>query len=240
MKFHIGTSGWNYDSFVGVLYPPGTAKRRYLEEYARHFHTVELNASFYRSFPEKTWIGWRDRTPEGFVWAVKAPRFITHIRRLDADRESLDRFFARAGLLAEKLGVVLWQLPPSLAFDMELVQGFLARLPGDIRHALEARHASWHRQEVFDLLKAHEIAWVVSDTAGRYPVSVTSTADFSYVRLHGHEQLYRGEYGTKRLRRWLEAVRALPVQEVFWYFDNTDDGSAPKDALLLKEMLGSG
>lgn len=238
MKIHVGTSGWNYETFIGTLYPEGTAKRRFLEKYAERLDTVELNASFYRSFPERTWQGWYDRTPANFIWSVKGPRFITHIRRLEVEEESVSKFMDRAMILEEKLGVVLWQLPPSLSFDTQRAKAFIAMLPRDgIRHAIEARHPSWHSQEVLSLLRAEDIAWVISDTAGRYPMTVSATAAFAYVRLHGHEQLYRGLYGRDRLERWLKSVGKLPVEEVFWYFDNTDDGSAARDALTLKAML---
>ncbi len=236
-KIHVGTSGWNYESFIGTIYQPETPKRRYLETYCTFFDTVELNASFYRSFPEKTWLGWHERTPENFLWSVKASRFITHIRRLKVEKESVDMFFQRAGLLGEKLGVVLFQLPPSLKYDEKVFLDFLDLLPRGIRIALEARHKTWFTPGVLALLETRNIAWTISETAGRYPMLEAFTADFTYVRLHGHSELYRGLYGRERLEKWLELVRSSG-RETFFYFDNTDDGSAARDALTFLEITG--
>ena len=233
---HIGTSGWNYESFVKRLYPPGTPKRKYLEIYSTKLPTVELNASFYRSFPQSTWEGWYRRTPPDFLWAVKAPRFFTHIRRLDVSQDSIDRFWNDIKPLKEKMGAALFQLPPSLKFDKDLLTGFLAMQPPDTKISLEARHPSWHEPQVWDILSKQNVAWVVSDTAGRHPMSLEVTADFAYVRLHGAHELYRGLYGEAMLRKWLSTIREWGI-ETFIYFDNTDDGSAATDALLLQKML---
>ncbi len=236
MSFHVGTSGWNYESFIGTIYDVSTPKRKYLETYCRFFNTVELNASFYRSFPEKTWQGWRSRTPEDFLWSVKASRFITHIRRLQVEKQSVDIFFERARLLKEKLAVVLFQLPPSLKYDREVFLHFLGLLPRDVRLAFEARHESWFCPEVLELLEDRDIAWTISDTAGRYPMLEAFTAKFTYIRLHGHTQLYRGLYGRDRLGKWVDLV-CSSGREAFVYFDNTDDGSAPRDAITFLELL---
>lgn len=233
---HIGTSGWNYESFVTRLYPPGTPKRKYLETYSTKLHTVELNASFYRSFPQSTWEGWYSRTPPDFLWAVKAPRFFTHIRRLDVSQDSINRFWNDIKPLKEKMGAALFQLPPSLKFDRDLLTGFLAMQPQDTKISLEARHPSWHEPQIWDILKKRNVAWVVSDTAGRHPMSLKVTADFAYVRLHGAHELYHGLYGEKLLRKWMGTIRDWGI-ETFIYFDNTDDGSAATDALLLQKML---
>jgi len=234
---HVGTSGWNYESFIGTIYQSHTPKRKYLETYCSFFKTVELNASFYRSFPEKTWQGWYQRTPADFLWSVKASRFITHIRRLKVDQESIDIFFKRTSLLREKLGAVLFQLPPSLKYDEKILTEFLERLPPRVRIALEARHESWTRPEVLEHLERYNIAWTISETAGRYPMLEAFSADFAYIRLHGHSELYRGLYGRRGLERWADLVMTSG-RESFVYFDNTDDGSAARDALTFVEMLG--
>ena len=234
---HIGTSGWNYESFIGKLYPFKTPKRKFLETYSTRLCTIELNASFYRSFSKSTWEGWYRRTPSNFLWSVKAPRFFTHIRRLDVSQESIDRFWNDIGPLRDKMGVTLFQLPPSLKFDETLLINFLGRQPPDKKISLEARHPSWHRPEVWDLLTKFHVAWVVSDTAGRYPMSVEITADFAYVRLHGAKELYRGLYGEDMLSQWLKTIMEWGI-ETFVYFDNTDDGSAAIDALTMRKMVG--
>ncbi len=143
----------------------------------------------------------------------------------------------RCRLLREKLGVLLWQLPPSLPYDRDLLLHFLSMLPPGYRYAIEARHDSWHRQEVLETLHEQEISWVISETAGRYPMTLTATTDLGYIRLHGHSSLYRGEYGRERLERLREKILSLDISEAFIYFDNTDDGSAIKDALMFREIL---
>ncbi len=233
---HIGTSGWNYESFINKLFWAETPKRKFLEIYSTRLKTVELNASFYRSFPLSTWEGWYRRTPPDFLWSVKAPRFFTHIKRLDVSQDSIDRFWSDITPLREKLAVTLFQLPPSLIFDKGLFMKFLGRQPSDKRMSLEARHPSWHEPEVWNLLNEQNVAWVISDTAGRHPMSLEVTADFAYVRLHGPRQLYSGLYGDRMLRRWLKIIKGWGI-ETFVYFDNTDDGSAAIDALLMKRLL---
>ena len=233
---HIGTSGWNYESFVKRIYPPGTPKIKYLQIYSTKLLTVELNASFYRSFPQSTWEGWYRRTPPYFLWAVKAPRFLTHIRRLNVSQDSIDRFWNDIKPLKEKMGVALFQLPPSLKFDKDLLTKFLKMQPPGTKISLEARHPSWHNPQVWEILGKRNVAWVVSDTSGRYPMSIEVTADFAYVRLHGLHELYHGLYGKEMLLKWLSTIMEWGI-ETFIYFDNTDDGSAAADALLLQKML---
>ncbi len=235
-QVHVGTSGWNYESFIGTIYKPDTPKRRYLETYCTFFSSVELNASFYRSFPEKTWAGWHERTPSSFLWSVKASRFITHIKRLAVEKSSVDMFFQRARLLKEKLGAVLFQLPPTLVYDEKLFLDFLALLPDNVKIAIEARHSSWFSDKVLKHIEAKNIAWTISETAGQYPMLKAFTADFTYIRLHGYEELYRGIYGEKRLKDWVDLVKESG-REAFIYFDNTDDGSAAKDALTFLDMI---
>ncbi len=234
---YVGTSGWNYESFIGTIYSPKSPKRKYLEIYCTYFDTVELNATFYRSFPEKTFHGWYSRTPDRFKWSVKMSRYITHIQRLAAPQESLELFWNRVKILKEKLACVLVQLPPSLPYDKSTLEKFLEKNPTDAHIAIEARHKSWHTEEVWELLRRHNVAWVVSHTSGRYPMSEVLTADFAYVRLHGTKGLYRGLYGEENLRKWLKLFRTW-TKPTFVYFDNTDDGSAAKDALILKKLIG--
>ena len=237
-KIHVGTSGWNYEEFVGKIYPMDEPIKKYLEIYAGFFESVELNASFYRSFPEKVWEGWYRRTPDGFLWSVKASRFLTHIKRLDVSRESVERTWDEVRLLREKLGSVLFQLPPNLPFEKDILVRFLGMQPDDKRIAIEARHASWHTEEAWRVLTDYNAAWVISDTAGRYPMSVRITADFSYVRLHGSSGLYEGLYGDERLSEWCRMISQWGI-ETFVYFDNTADGSAALDALSMVKLVRS-
>ncbi len=235
-KIHIGTSGWNYDCFVGKLYPQGTPKRKYLEAYAKQLETVELNASFYRGFPEKIWQGWYSRTPEGFLWSVKASRFLTHIRRLSVSQDEVNRFWQSVTPLKEKMAVALFQLPPNLPYDKGLLLSFLSMQPPGAKIALEPRHTSWHKDEIWRILEKYNVAWVVSHSAGRYPMSILTTANLAYVRLHGTQGLYVGSYGAKELRLWISRIREWNI-ETFVYFDNTADGSAATDALTMLHLL---
>ncbi|MDA8162622.1 MAG: DUF72 domain-containing protein [Desulfobacteraceae bacterium] len=237
-QIHIGTSGWNYRCFIGRIYPDGAPIKKYLEIYADFFESVELNASFYRSFPKKIWQGWYRRTPDGFLWSVKASRFLTHVKRLDVSCESMKRFWDEIEPLGNKLGVVLFQLPPNLPFERGNLTRFLDMQPDGKRIAIEARHSSWHAEEVWRMLSDHNAAWVISDTAGRYPMSVKVTADFSYVRLHGSSGLYEGLYGEERLSEWLSLISRWGI-ETFVYFDNTADGSAALDALGMVKLVQS-
>jgi len=235
-NYFIGTSGWNYETFIGSIYEKDTPKRKYLEHYSKFFNSVELNASFYRSFPQKTWQGWYRRTPKDFLWSVKAPKLITHIKKLKVDKNTIDRFFSMVTILKEKLGVVLFQLPPSLEYDSSLFDAFLTLLPKDIKISIEPRHKSWFIEDFYKKLRERDIALVFSDTGGKYPFEKVYTANFLYIRLHGTKSLYRGAYGYKGLKPWIEIIESFSGAS-YIYFNNTADGSAAQDALLLKKLL---
>ena len=234
----VGTSGWNYDHWEGVFYPEGLARSRRLEHYCLAFNSVEVNSTFYRTMSSSTFDGWRRRTPEGFVWAVKANRFMTHIRRLRGVRDPLDRFMQSLAPLGGKLGPVLFQLPPTLSFDRALALEFLSLRAEGSLWAVEARHPSWATDEALACLEEKGAAWCISDTAGKYPFRVALTAPFSYIRLHGSIRLYASSYGREELEQWAERIRALAV-DTYVYFDNDAMGYAPANALSLKTMLGS-
>jgi uncharacterized protein YecE (DUF72 family) len=232
----IGTSGWNYDHWKGVFYPEGLAKVRWLSHYSSVFSTVEVNATFYRSMLASTFERWRRGTPDGFVWAVKASRFITHVRRLRDAAEPLKRFLDSLAPLGGKLGPVLFQLPPSLSFDSGLLETFRRHLPHGVRCALEARHRSWTGEEALSCLRNSRIAWCISDTAGRYPYLEAVTADFVYVRLHGSRRLYASCYTDEELRSWSEKITSFGL-DTYVYFDNDSMGYAPQNALALRGLL---
>ena len=236
MLVHIGTSGWTYRHWQGLFYPPECPKSRRLEYYAGKFSSVELNATFYRSLPEPTVASWYAKTPPGFCWSVKANRYITHIKRLTHARDPLERFLRALSPLKEKLGPILFQLPPSLAFDEDVFASFCRVLPADLRFALEARHPSWFTQAALAALGRHHIAWCISDTAGRYPYLETDTAEFIYIRLHGSRTLYASEYTEQELCIWAEKIKAWG-KETYVYFDNDAMAYAPHNALRLSALL---
>ncbi|MEA2038994.1 MAG: DUF72 domain-containing protein [Thermodesulfobacteriota bacterium] len=236
-NIRIGTSGWNYPHWREIFYPVECPKSKWLEYYTRHFDTVELNATFYGLPKPETFGKWKQRTPDDFLWAVKANRYITHTKRLKEPEESLGRFYKAAISLQEKLGPVLFQLPPSLSFDEQDFEVFCQSLNQSQRHALEIRHHSWISDRVFAILKNYNIAFCVADTAGRYPYHEVVTADFIYIRLHGSRKLYVSEYSEEELKTWAEKIAAWG-KDTYIYFDNDFEGYAVKNAKRLKEIIG--
>lgn len=235
-KTRIGISGWRYPPWRGVFYPKGLPQREELHYASRQFNTIEINGSFYSLQNPANYLRWHQESPRGFVFAVKAPRYITHIRRLKQVDEPLANFFA-SGLLGlrEKLGPLLWQLPPSLHYDEPTLEAFLSQLPHDteelaalaerhdssvgqtitsadrkrpVRHALEVRHASFVDAAFIAQLRRHRVALVVADTAGKWPFLEDVTANFMYVRLHGDKELYASGYSDKALQRWRRHIDA--------------------------------
>src|SRR5688572_22544586 len=180
----IGTSGWNYRHWRGVFYPPGLPPARWLEYYAREFETVEINYSFYRLPTPQNFATWREQVPDGFDFAVKGNRFITHLKRLADPADPLARFFNSVSALRPRVGPILWQLPPRFACDLPRLSGFLAALSRDHRHAFEFRHDSWFVEPVYELLATHNAALCWADRGGESSPLVR-TAGWAYVRFHG-------------------------------------------------------
>lgn len=286
MAIRIGISGWRYARWRGTFYPAGLAQRRELEYAAGCFPSVEINGSFYSLQRPDSFQRWHDETPEDFVFSVKGPRFITHMKRLRDCEQALANFFASGILrLGAKLGPILWQLPPTLRFDAELLDAFLGSLPRDseaalararkrdtalmqgrsalaidrrrpIRHALEVRHDSFCDPACMRLLRRHNVAVVVADTAGKFPYLEDVSADFVYVRLHGDAQLYASGYSDTALDRWAARIaawaggaepddaarvgaraRKRAMRDVYCYFDNDMKVHAPFDARGLMQRL---
>jgi uncharacterized protein YecE (DUF72 family) len=239
VSIRIGTSGWTYKHWEGIFYPSELPKSKWLEYYCRHFDTVELNASFYRLPKRETFRNWKARTPDNFLWGVKGSKFITHTRRLENPAEPLDRFYTAAVGLGEKLGVILFQLPPSFVYNENILRAFCKFLNPQVRHAIEIRHPSWVNDQAFSLLSEFNIALCMADTAGRYPSCEVMTSDFVYIRLHGSQKLYASEYSEEELRNWAEKIDAWN-KDAFIFFDNDFEGHAINNAERLKELLGLG
>ncbi|MEA9903404.1 DUF72 domain-containing protein [Xanthomonas campestris pv. raphani] len=238
MSIRIGISGWRYARWRGTFYPTGLAQRRELAYAGRCFPSVEINGSFYSLQRPESYQSWHDETPDDFVFAVKGPRFVTHMKRLRDCEQALANFFASGVLrLGPKLGPILWQLPPSLRFDEAVLDAFLSSLPRDteaalalarkrdttlmhgrtalsvdrkrpLRHALEMRHPSFCEPSCMKLLRKRKVGVVVADTAGKFPYLEDVTADFVYLRLHGDAQLYASGYSDHALDRWGERIAA--------------------------------
>lgn len=282
----IGISGWRYKPWRGVFYPPGLPQDRELEYASRALPTIEINGTFYSLQTPQSFKRWYEETPAGFVFSVKGPRYITHILRLRDTGAPLANFFA-SGIfnLKEKLGPILWQFPPSFRYDSERMKRFFDLLPFDtgeamalarrrerrmtgrarlaidavrpIRHAVEIRNESFLDESYIELLRQHDIAWVIADTAGKWPYREDVTADFLYLRLHGDKELYASGYTDEALTRWAARIRvwreggqphdahlvspsSIPAhrsRDVYCYFDNDVKVRAPFDAQHLAAKL---
>jgi uncharacterized protein YecE (DUF72 family) len=282
----VGISGWRYPPWRGVFYPPGLPQYRELEFASRALPTIEINGTFYSLQTPQSFQHWYDETPLGFIFSVKGPRYITHIRRLREITAPLANFFA-SGLfnLREKLGPILWQFPPSFRFDAEIMKRFLELLPQDteqalslarrrerrmvgrvrlaidapraMRHAVEIRHESFIDESFVQMLREHNVALVVADTAGKWPYREDVTADFLYLRLHGDKELYASGYTDEALIRWAARIRAWRdgfqpenahlisarfkpqqcMRDIYCYFDNDIKVKAPFDAKALIKKL---
>ena len=234
----IGASGWTHEHWKGVFYPPGVPPRQWLEFYAREFDTVEVNATFYRLLLESTFAGWRDRSPEGFLFALKASRPITHLKKLlNADQE-VGHLLSRARLSPDRLGPLLFQLPPRWPVDLGRLRRFLSLLPRRYRCAFEFRDPRWLTDAVFDALRDHGAALVRVSAPG-LPDADVSAADFSYVRMHGDQRMYSSKYSEQTLREWADAIArwASSGQDVFVHFNNDAHGYAVEDARALRRIV---
>ena len=235
---HIGTSGWHYEHWVGPFYPPDTPSSDYLPFYAARFQSVEINSSFYHLPKKETFAQWRETVPEGFLFVVKASRYITHMKKLKDSREPLANFLEPVQALRDKLGPLLFQLPPRWRANPERLEAFLEVLPVKIRAAFEFRDPSWFDDRVYAALEKHNAAFCIYEFDRRIsPKQIT--ADFVYVRLHGPEDAYQGSYSTQQLSGWAGAFSTWSNQgkEIFCFFDNDQAGYAVQNALELKNML---
>ena len=241
MTIRIGTSGWSYAHWEPELYPPGLPAAARLDRYAATFGTAELNSSFYRWPRPDTFRYWRKKLPAGFCLSVKAPRGLTHGRKLYGPETWLRRIGAGWHELGDKRAVLLAQLGPAQARDDVRLAYFLSLVPEWMRVAVEFRHSSWHCEEVFALLEAHRAAYCVMSGA-HLPCVLRVTADFAYVRLHGpdHQHLYAGAYSEADLSWWAARIREWDAagRDVFAYFNNDGQANAVRDARALRQVLG--
>jgi uncharacterized protein YecE (DUF72 family) len=246
-EIRVGVSGWTYPPWRGDFYPKGLLQREELSYAARRLTSIEINGSFYALQKPASYQKWRAETPDDFVFSVKGSRFITHMKRLGDAEEALAKFFG-SGLyeLGPKLGPVLWQLPETFGFDAGRLASFFRSLPRTtpegrtVRHALEFRSETFARPEAYALLREHQVACVLADTAGRWPKVDEDTADFRYVRLHGDKELYASGYDDRALDHWAARVSGwAATRDVFVYFDNDSKGYAPHDAMRLIERIRS-
>jgi uncharacterized protein YecE (DUF72 family) len=238
----VGCSGWNYASWKDAFYG-GRPARLWLEHYARHFDTVEVNSTFYRLPAVGAVAGWERITPPGFLLTVKSSRYLTHVKRLRDLGPGLDRFLERLAPLrgSPKLGPILWQLPPTFTRDDGRLGDALARLPGDLRHGVEFRHPSWFVEEVYELLRRHGVALVIGDRpeVQQFQAQLFTT-DWTLVRFHYGSRGARGNYSETELREWADRLRGWARRvEVLAYFNNDWEVFAVKNALRLRELLAA-
>jgi uncharacterized protein YecE (DUF72 family) len=237
-KIYIGTSGWSYAHWKNRFYPAELPAEQEFNYYSERLHTVELNNPFYRTPPVQTFEAWHDRSPEKFLFSVKANRYFTHLKKLKADKSSVEEFIQRADRLKEKLGPVLFQLPPHWKINPERLQDFLELLPPNHRYCFEFRNQTWYDEVVYDLLTINNIAFCIYELAGHLsPVMVT--ADFAYIRLHGPGDKYAGNYSKSTLGKWASLCREWLGSgiDVYVYFDNDQNAYAAYNALTLQEIL---
>ena len=238
----VGTSGWSYRHWEGVLYPHDLPQRQRLDHYIARYRTVELNASYYRWPADAAFRYWQRRLPPEFVLAVKAPRGLTHQRRLYAPERWIERIRGGLARLAPVRAILLVQLSPRFEVDLARLEYFLAHLPSELQVAVEMRHASWYREDTFRLLERYRAAYCVMSGAG-LPCVLRATAPVVYVRMHGpdHQHLYAGSYSDDDLRWWADRVGewAGSGRDVFVYFNNDGHGHAVRNALRLRELVGA-
>lgn len=233
----IGCSGWQYKHWSGDFYPAAVRERDWLPHYVRTFDTVELNNSFYRLPSGQAFARWRERTPAGFLFAVKASRYLTHLKKLKDPADPLARFFDAARELGPKLGPILYQLPPRFPLNLERLHTFLDALPLGYRHVMEFRDPTWYAPAALDLMQASGVALCLHDMTGSATDRVR-VGPFVYVRFHGVTR-YGGRYDDESLASWAEWLGAEHAagRDVFAYFNNDVGGHAPRDALHLRRMV---
>ena len=237
-KIYVGTSGWHYKHWRGTFYPAGIKESEQFEIYKKHFSTVEINNSFYRLPTPDTFATWRKTTPQDFVFAVKASRFITHMKKLNLDKQGIKKFFTSVKKLNTKLGVILFQLPPRWKVNTDRLKAFIKELPKKYRYAFEFREHSWYNEHIYDILRAGGCSFCIYELE-RHLSPLEVTADFVYVRLHGPGNKYQGSYSLKTLKEWATRCKEWQRQgkDVFVYFDNDQEGYAAFNALTLKKLV---
>ena len=237
-NLRVGCSGWQYSHWRGDFYPAELPTTRWFAHYALQFDTVEINNSFYRLPPAETFARWREQAPKHFLYAVKASRFLTHMKKLKDPDDPLFRFFENAKQLGPHLGPILYQLPPTFPLNLERFEIFLRALPRGYRHTVEFRDTTWYDDRVYALLQKYTVALCLHDMQGSATERIV-VGPFIYVRFHHGTRKYGGRYSDERLDSWGAwlAERAAEGLDVFAYFNNDTGGHAPRDAVRLRERI---
>jgi uncharacterized protein YecE (DUF72 family) len=237
-KLYIGTSGWHYAHWIGPFYPKNLEKKDMLNHYLQFFSTTEINNTFYKLPDQSSFQNWAEQVPENFTFSVKASRYITHMKKLKNADDALNNFLNGIKPLKNKLGAILFQLPPHWKCNIERLKSFLELLPPEKQYVFEFRNSSWWNDTVYDLLKTSKAAFCIFDLAGVLSPTI-STTDFIYIRLHGPDDAYQGLYSEETLQEWADKIAKWIQQQktVYCYFDNDQEGFAIKNALRLKQIL---
>jgi len=237
-KLYIGTSGWSYKHWTDIFYPSDLPQSKWLKFYAGRFSTVEINRSFYRLPSKDTFEAWEKETPEEFIFAVKASRYITHLKKLKGTEEAVEKLLENARGLGRKLGPILFQLPANWHANISRLEDFIRLLPSHYSYAFEFRHGSWLQEGVYELLRSKNIALAITDSPN-WPTSFEVTASFAFIRLHGGRILYASKYSDAELSKWAKIIKDLLSRDlaVFVYFNNDAYGYAVQNALELKHLL---
>lgn len=233
-KIHIGTSGWSYVHWKENFYPQKLKSTDWLHYYSQNFSTVEVNTTFYHTPKKETVQKWVSEVPKHFKFSVKASQYLTHRKRLHDCEESLQFFYQSIENFEDKIGPILFQLPPSFKINKERLEGFIHLLSNQYSYTFEFRHPTWFIDEIYNLLTKNQIALCITDLNGQLtPEEITS--NFTYIRLHGPKKAYQGSYGTAQLKKWKDKIKNYKVS-VYCYFDNDEKGYAIQDAKLLQEF----
>lgn len=237
-KIFIGTSGWHYKHWIGTFYPKETKANEQLAYFLKYFDTVEINNSFYRLPTPETFDTWKRSVPDNFLFSVKASRFITHMKKLKDPVLSTEKFFNNVNFLGEKLGPILFQLPPSWQLDYQRLEEFMSHIPAGYQYTFEFRNETWYNEKIYDLLKKYNCAFCIYEI-DRHLSPFLTTADFIYIRLHGPGGKYEGSYSDETLSEWSDKCLKWKAEgkKVYIYFDNDQAGYAAFNALRLKDLI---
>ncbi len=237
-KYYIGTSGWSYKHWKDKFYPEDIKQKDWLNYYTKKFDTVELNGSFYHLPKKETFRNWKEVTPDNFIFSVKASRFITHNKKLKDPKEPVRNFYESANRLGKKIGITLFQLPPNLNYNHDKLKHFVKILPKTKRYTIEFRNQTWWNDDAFSILKKNNIAFCIFEL-GDVQSPKMITADFVYIRLHGPDGKYKGNYNKVLLSKWKKDIQKWNKEgkDVYCYFDNDEKAYAPNNALKLISML---
>lgn len=239
-KIFIGTSGWHYKHWIGTFYPKDMKAPEFTEHYVKYFSTVEINNSFYKLPSKETFDNWANSVPKDFIFSVKANRFMTHMKKLKDPKTTFNNLIENAVGLKDKLGPILFQLPPRWKYNEQRFKTFLEVLPRHYRYTIEFRDPSWYNDSAYQLLRENNVAFCIYELEYHLSPTIT-TADFVYIRLHGPGNKYEGSYDDAALEQWTKSIKSWQNEgkDVFIYFDNDQNGYAAMNAIRIQEMINN-